>query len=155
MNGFVIKGSKDFWSGIIFVAFGVAALVMGRDYSLGTVSRMGPGYFPRMLGILLIVVGAVSVVRAFFVAREELPAFSLKPTLLVIGSLSLSAFLMPRAGLIIALVVLMLGSAAASENFRTEWKKMVLLTAVTIVFCAIVFVRLLGISLPLVGSWFW
>jgi hypothetical protein len=155
MNGSMIKGTKDFWSGVIFMAFGAAALVFGRDFSLGTVSRMGPGYFPRMLGILLVVVGAISVVRAFFVAREELPAFSLKPTLLIVGSLSLSAYLLPRAGLIVGLTVLMLGAGAASEKFRAEWKKMLLLMAVTVGLCAVVFVRLLGISLPLVGSWFW
>lgn len=155
MGAFVIKDTKDFWAGIVFLAFGASALVIGWNYSLGTVSRMGPGYFPRMLSILLLVVGAVSVIRSFVAAREELPSFALKPTLLIIGSLVLSGYLMTRAGLIVGLAVLMLGSGAASEKFRTEWKKMLLLTAVTIVFCAVVFVRLLGISLPLVGSWFW
>jgi hypothetical protein len=151
----VIKGIKDFWAGVLFMAFGASALVIGWNYSLGTVSRMGPGYFPRMLSILLLVVGAVSVARSFFVAREELPAFAPKPALLIIGSLVASGYLLPRAGLIVGLAVLMLGAGAASEKFRAEWKKMVLLTAVSIVFCAVVFVRLLGISLPLVGSWFW
>jgi hypothetical protein len=151
----VIKDAKDFWAGIIFMAFGVSALVVGWNYSLGTVSRMGPGYFPRMLGILLLLVGAASVIRSFVAARVELPSFALKPALLIIGSLVVSGYLMTRAGLIVALCVLMLGAGAASEKFRTEWKKMLLLTAATIVFCVVVFVRLLGISLPLVGSWFW
>ena len=151
----MIKGTKDFWAGAVFVAFGAAALVMAQDYSLGTVSRMGPGYFPRMLSILLMVVGIVSIARSFFVAREELPAFALKPALLVIGALVAAGYLLPRAGLIVGLAVLMLGAAAASDKFRAEWKKLVLLTIVTIAFCAVVFVHLLGISLPLVGSWFW
>jgi hypothetical protein len=150
----VIKGTKDFWAGAVFVAFGAAALVMAQDYSLGAVSRMGPGYFPRMLSILLIVVGGVSIVRSFFVAREQLPAFALKPALMVIGALVACGYLLPRAGLVVGLAVLMLGAAAASEKFRAEWKKLVALTIVTIVFCAVVFVHLLGISLPLVGSWF-
>jgi hypothetical protein len=150
----VIKGAKDFWAGILFMAFGAVALVMGQGYSLGTVSRMGPGYFPRMLGILLVVVGLVSITRSFFVAREELPSFAFKPALLVIGSLLLCGYLLPRAGLVVGVAVLMLGAAAASDKFRAEWTKLVALTAVTIVFCAVVFVRLLGISLPLLGTWF-
>ncbi|MDQ2079411.1 tripartite tricarboxylate transporter TctB family protein [Xanthobacteraceae bacterium Astr-EGSB] len=150
----MIKGTKDFWAGAVFVAFGAAALMMAQSYSLGIVSRMGPGYFPRMLSILLMVVGGVSIVRSFFVAREALPAFALRPALVVIGSLVACGYLLPRAGLVIALSVLMFGAASASEKFRAEWKKLILLTAATIAFCAIVFVQLLGISLPLVGSWF-
>ena len=52
-----IRHPKDFLAGLIFVAFGIAAIVLGSGYPLGTAARMGPGYFPRILGILLIVLG--------------------------------------------------------------------------------------------------
>ena len=54
----MIRHPKDFYAGLLFVGFGVAAIVIGSNYPLGTAARMGPGYFPRMLGILLIVLGA-------------------------------------------------------------------------------------------------
>ena len=59
-----IRHPKDFYSGLIFIAFGIGAIVIGSNYALGTAARMGPGYFPRMLGILLIVLGAALSLRA-------------------------------------------------------------------------------------------
>ena len=55
-----IRNPRDFWSGVLFTLLGVGALVIGSKYTLGTAARMGPGYFPRILGILLIVLGVVS-----------------------------------------------------------------------------------------------
>ena len=56
-----IREPKDFWAGVMFFAFGVAAIVIGTAYPVGTAARMGPGYFPRILGILLIVLGAAAL----------------------------------------------------------------------------------------------
>ena len=49
----MIRGQQDFWSGLLFVGFGAVALVIGRDYAMGTAMRMGPGYFPMILAGLL------------------------------------------------------------------------------------------------------
>src|SRR5229473_2536330 len=49
-----IRHPKDFFAGLIFIAFGLAAIIIGSNYSLGSAARMGPGYFPRILGILLL-----------------------------------------------------------------------------------------------------
>ena len=143
----MIKGTKDFWAGAVFVAFGAAALVMAQNYSLGIVSRMGPGYFPRMLSDPAHG-GGRRVDRALVLRRPRGSAglSRSRPALVIIGSLVACGYLLPRAGLVIALSVLMLGAASASEKFRAEWKKLVLLTAATIAFCAVVFVQLLGIS---------
>ena len=56
-----IRHPKDFYAGLLFIAFGVAAIVIGSNYALGTAARMGPGYFPRILGILLVTLGAILV----------------------------------------------------------------------------------------------
>ena len=45
-----IHNPRDFWSGVLFTLLGVGALVIGSKYTLGTAARMGPGYFPRILG---------------------------------------------------------------------------------------------------------
>ena len=52
-----IRHPKDFFAGLLFIAFGIAAIAIGSNYPLGTAARMGPGYFPRILGILLIALG--------------------------------------------------------------------------------------------------
>jgi putative tricarboxylic transport membrane protein len=58
-----IRNPRDFWAGALFVAFGMAAVILGSRYNLGTAARMGPGYFPRILGILLIALGAIISAR--------------------------------------------------------------------------------------------
>ena len=59
-----IGESKDFWSGVIFLGVGVAFVGLGRHYPMGTTMRMGPGYFPMVLGGLLASIGFILMVRA-------------------------------------------------------------------------------------------
>jgi hypothetical protein len=59
----VIRSPKDFWAGLLFIGLGILAITVGSRYNLGTAARMGPGYFPRILGILLIVLGAIITFR--------------------------------------------------------------------------------------------
>jgi hypothetical protein len=56
---------KDFWTGLIYLFFGSSALIIARNYSLGTATKMGPSYFPSILGILLIIIGFISLIRSF------------------------------------------------------------------------------------------
>ncbi|HZE11886.1 MAG TPA: tripartite tricarboxylate transporter TctB family protein [Burkholderiales bacterium] len=67
-----ITNGKDFWAGLMFVAFGVAFMLVSRNYAMGTSVRMGPAYFPTMLGGLLAVLGGVVLFRAF-VTRTQNP----------------------------------------------------------------------------------
>jgi hypothetical protein len=60
-----ITNGKDFWAGTMFVAFGLAFMLKSQDYAMGTSVRMGPAYFPTMLGGLLAILGAVVLFRAF------------------------------------------------------------------------------------------
>ena len=60
-----ITNGKDFWAGLMFVAFGLAFMWKAQDYAMGTSVRMGPAYFPTMLGGLLAILGAVVLFRAF------------------------------------------------------------------------------------------
>ncbi|MBV5331034.1 tripartite tricarboxylate transporter TctB family protein, partial [bacterium] len=61
----LIGNPKDFFAGLLFMAFGLAALVLSGDYTIGTAARMGAGYFPRVLGILLLGMGALLALRGF------------------------------------------------------------------------------------------
>src|SRR5918995_3415527 len=59
-----IRAPKDFWPGLMFVATGVGAVVIGRESSMGTATKMGPAYFPTVLGGLLAIIGLVLIGRA-------------------------------------------------------------------------------------------
>ena len=76
-----IRDPKDFWSGVIFVIFGLAAVIIGRDYSMGTAGRMGPAYFPTILGGLLVLIGSIGVVRSMFKSGGAIGRFEFQPAL--------------------------------------------------------------------------
>jgi len=115
-----IRHPKDFYSGLIFIAFGVAAIAIGSNYSLGTAARMGPGYFPRILGIMLLVLGAALALRALRIQGSPLPGIKWRPTLIVLGSVVLFGVMVNSAGLVISTITLIVLSSAASHEFRPK-----------------------------------
>ena len=102
---------------------------------------------------LLLLFGVITLVRSFLTDGEPVGAFAWKAIVLVVGSVIAFGLLLPTAGLIVAMTVLVLMSAAASEKFRFEWKATAGLVAL-VVFCSLVFVKGLGVPMPLLGSWF-
>lgn len=149
----IIKGPKDFWTGALYCFIGAAALYMARDFGMGTAARMGPGYFPTILGGLLVLFGAVSVVRAFVRVGEPIGAIAWKPIFLITGGTVCFAFLLRTAGLPIALLALLLISASGSSKFKFDWRATLAMFAL-VLFCALVFVKGLGVPMPLLGRWF-
>jgi len=148
-----IRNPKDFWTGIIYLVFGGFAFWIARDYGMGTASRMGPGYFPTVLSGLLMLFGVIAIVRSFIVPGEPIGEFAWKAAVLVLLATLLFGFLIIRGGLIAALLALVLVSASASDKFKFDWKAtlgLVLLVA----FCSLVFVKGLGVPMPLLGTWF-
>jgi hypothetical protein len=146
-----MKNPRDFWTGVIYVAVGTAAVVIARDYGLGTAFRMGPGYFPTILGGLLVLIGLLSLGRAALRSGEPLPPARIKGLLAVtIATLGFGA-LLRGAGLVVALPVLVVLSAAASARFR--WGPALALAAGLTLFCAAVFLKGLGVPIPLRGPW--
>lgn len=144
--------SSDFWAGIIYIAFGVTALVAARDYGMGTALRMGPGYFPSMLAGLLTLIGIVSAIRGLRGKGDKVNGISLRGMILIAGPIVLFAMLLRGAGLLIALPVLVVTSSYASAHFNLL--RSLLLAAGLTAFCSIVFIKGLGIPMPLLGSWF-
>ena len=148
-----IRSQKDFGAGLLYAAFGVAALMMARDYGMGTASRMGPAYFPTALGALLLLIGMVSLARAFLRDGKPIGVVAWKGAALVTAGTVLFGLLLRPAGLVPALVALILVGASASSRFRIEWRAGALML-VLITFCALVFVKGLGLPVPLLGHWF-
>jgi putative tricarboxylic transport membrane protein len=146
-----IRNPKDFWSGVIFVAVGVAAVVLGRDHPMGTAMRMGPAYFPIVLGLLLALIGLATILRALVRSGPPVEKFTFGKPALVLGSNVLFGLFLRPLGLVVALVALVLVSAYASQRFR--WPAALALAAGLAISSAIAFVRLLGLPIPILGSW--
>ena len=148
----MIRNAKDFWTGLIYIFFGSSAILIGREYGMGTAIKMGPAYFPTILGGLLVGIGVISVIRSFIIPGTPIAAFAFKGLSLVSVSALVFGFLVRRAGLAIALPLLVIISAYASTRFR--WRPTLLIAAGLTVFCALVFLKGLGIPLPIIGPWF-
>ena len=147
-----ISSPRDFWTGLIYVLLGSGAFWIALDYPLGTVGRMGPGYFPRVLALILVAIGAMALIRAFVTQSDAVSHLAWKPLLMICGAIVLYGVLVQTAGLVVALTALLMLGAAASRETRLDIKSiagMVLLIA----FCVLVFVKGLGLPIPIVGPW--
>ena len=146
-----VSGSKNFWSGLLFCAAGVAAAAFARSYPMGTTMRMGPGYFPTLLGWLLALIGFVLIARTLIRPGPSVGRLAYSKLGLITVSNVLFALLLRRLGLAAALMLLVVVSAYASKRFR--WPVATTLAVGLAVGSSIVFVWLLGLPIPIRGPW--
>jgi hypothetical protein len=139
--------SKDFWSGMMFIATGAGALFIARDYPLGTTVRMGPGYFPIVLGALLVLFGLYFVAKGLRSAEKIEGSWSRRGMIVLPLSLVLFGILMEHAGFVPALMVLIVGSALASTEFRLV--EILIFAVFLTAACVALFVWGLGLPYPL------
>lgn len=150
---FKIKAEKDFQTGLIYVGLGALFMWFGQDYRMGTGARMGPGYFPIVLSGILIVLGLISIGRSFLVEGEKVGAIAWKPMGLTMAACIAFAVLLKPLGLIFSLAALCLISFRASQFFKIDRVAVIGLLGL-IVFCVLVFVKGLGVPLPILGTLF-
>ena len=148
-----ILAPKEFWLGAIYFIFGAVGIWYSLGYPMGTAARMGPGYLPALISGLLLIFGAICFFRALRTHGEAIGSVTLRPLICVLCGVLLFAFLVERVGLVAALLALSLTSAAASHEFRFQWSAIFGLIGF-IIFCALIFVKGLGVPMPLIGSWF-
>lgn len=138
---------KDVWAGLMLIGIGAAAMLIARSYPFGTALRMGPGYFPMMIGGLLIVFGLIILGSGLRESETISGSWSLRALVIVPLSLVLFGLLMAHAGFVPALLVLIIGSATATTEFRPIE---VLLFAIALTALSVaVFVYALGLPYPL------
>ena len=148
----LIKHPKDFYAGLMYATIGAAAVLIARDYNLGRSVRMGPGYFPTILGCLLFIVGSISMVRGFTKRGEAIEAFAWRNLFLVLGSVVLFGLTVRGAGLLLSLILLVIVSAFASSEFKL--KTTLILAVVSSSLSALIFVKWLGLPFAIIGTWF-
>ena len=147
-----IRSPKDFWTGVLFMAAGLSAIIIGRDYPMGSAIKMGPAFFPSVLGGVLAVIGLAAVIRSLKQDGEPIGALAYKQAALILAATVLFGVLVRGTGLAITVILLVLVSAWGSQNFR--WGPSIALAIGLAGFSVVVFVKALGLSLPALGPWF-
>ena len=142
-----VKSPKDFWAGLMFIAFGLFFMIGARNYELGSAARMGPAYFPTMLGGLISVVGAIVMIQSLVVKGGKVAAIPLRLIFLITVSLLVFGYLLKPLGLVLALALLVVLSAFAGHEFKL--KEVLILSVVLVILSVLVFVKGLGLPFPL------
>lgn len=157
-----IKSQKDFFSGLMFMGVGVAFAWGATTYNVGEGARMGPGYFPLMLGILLAVIGVAITFTALVVETEgggKIGKWAWKPLFFIIMSnvvfgvllAGIPAFKIPAFGLIVAIYALVFIASMAEAGWK--FKTTLILATVLAVGSYLAFVKALALQFP-VWPWF-
>ena len=157
-----IGHSRDFWSGIMFVALGLAfALgakgirlgdsVLLAGYAMGTPARMGPAFFPFWLGVILVILGVVIAVTAYRTQGgpdSAFPKFHWIPILYVLGAVIIFGLLLKPIGMLLSGIILVFISSYGNPE-KVSFRATAFLAVGLVVFCALVFVGGLKLPIPL------
>ncbi len=111
-----VKSPQDFGAGAVFIAIGVAGIVLGSDLPMGTAGRMGAGYFPMLLSSLIILIGLITGARGLSIEGPPIDRFHLRPLAFILGAIAISGYLLNWTGLLITTVIVTGLAALARPN---------------------------------------
>jgi hypothetical protein len=131
----------------MFIGFGVGFAIVAQNYQMGTAVRMGPAYFPTVLGGLLAVLGLAIFIQSLVIDGPKVPAFAFRPLILILVAIVLFGIVLKPLGLVLASVILVGVGALGGHEFR--WKEVAILYVVLVVFSVFVFVKGLGLPFPI------
>ncbi len=153
-----IKSQKDFWSGLMFMGVGIAfAIGAKNNYTIGSGARMGPGYFPLVLGVILAILGAIIVFKALTVATangDPIGKWAWKPLFFIIlSNLAFGALLVgipawgiPHMGLVVAIIALTFIAAMGGDEFK--FKEVAILAVLLVIGSYVAFIWGLNLQFP-------
>jgi hypothetical protein len=142
-----IASQKDFAAGLMYMAAGLGFAIIASTYRMGTAARMGPGYFPFWLGVLLAVVGAVVLFRSMRSEEvDKVTRWELRSLVVVLASVVVFGLLLMPMGLMVSVVALVVGSSLASDEF--SWKATLITTIALLAISLVVFVYGLSLQFP-------
>jgi hypothetical protein len=152
-----IKSERDFFSGLMFLIIGIAFAWGATKYTVGQAARMGPGYFPLMLGILLAILGSAILFESMVVETEDgekVGKIAWRPLGFIVGSNVIFGILLgglpalgvPAMGLIVAVYGVVLVAAQAGDQFRI--KEVLILATILAVLSYLAFIKLLNLQFP-------
>jgi len=152
-----IKSQKDFFSGLMFMVLGAAFAWGATKYSIGTGARMGPGYFPLMLGVLLAILGAVVAFNGLVIERvggDKVGKWAWKPLCYIIGANlifgvclgGLPSIGLKSLGLIVGIYALTFVASMAEPGWKV--KNTFFLGTALAVISYLAFIKLLKLQFP-------
>lgn len=145
-----IKSETDFWSGVMYIVVGAAFAGFASEYDYGTPQRMGPAFFPTMLGGLLVFIGAIVLLKGLATedphGQNKVEKFHLPELGWIIGAIVAYGLLLRPLGIMLANVVLVVISMLASHQFK--WKEAIALSVVMGIIVYAVFVYGLKLTVP-------
>lgn len=148
-----LRNAKDFWSGVLFAAVGLFFIVTVQKLRLGTAARMGPAYFPTILGGLLTLLGLLLVVRGFLsrISLTTADAHRVEPfhwriLTLILGSVLVFSFLLNTCGVLLAVGAMIFISACAEK--KVHWKETLAVVVVLDAIVWVTFVYGIGMQIP-------
>lgn len=147
----IIRNPRDVLSGLLFIGLGLLFGWQTHDLPMGTAVRMGPGYFPLLLSGLLGLLGLVILINGLRFPGEMPSGIAWRALLIITGAVVFFGFAVRPLGFLPALAVAVFASTLASRLFRLSTA--VIITAVMVVFAWAVFIKGLGLPLPLLGPW--
>lgn len=156
-----IGHAKNFWGGVLFIALGASFALIAyglrlgdnvllNGYTMGTPARMGPGFFPFYLGMILVALGIIVMftgLRAHEGDDGKVDKFHWGPILYVLGAVVLFGVILKPVGMLLAGVLLVVVASIGSPEFRL--KRSIILAVCLSIFCALVFVWGLKLPIPL------
>ena len=153
----MIKSQKDFFSGLMFTLVGAAFAWGATNYNVGTGARMGPGYFPLLLGVFLAVLGGFITFYSLIEHTEDgdpVGAFAWKPVVFILGAnivfgillAGLPRFGIPPMGLIAAIYALVIIAGKAGDTYSL--KESLILSTILSVGSYLAFIMLLKLQMP-------
>jgi len=141
-----VKSPQDLGAGAVFALIGVAGLYFGRELAFGTAARMGPGYFPTLLSILILAIGIIVAIRGLTTEGPPIEPVQLRPIAMIIAAILIFGVLIDVVGLVLTALLLTVFAAYARREVKLT--ETILLGAGLAVFTVAVFVYLLGQPLP-------
>jgi hypothetical protein len=143
---------KDLLAGGTFVVFGLAFAITSSTYEVGTTLRMGPGYFPLVLGSLLVVLGILIAVKGFVAAdSDDIGPVPWKALALLVAAFLFFGFAVRGLGIVPTLLVTIFLAAMAGHRARVI--PAVVIAASLTALSVLIFVILLQLRLPYFGPW--
>lgn len=152
-----IKSQKDFFAGLMYLAVGGAFAIGATEYNIGTGARMGPGYFPLILGVILALIGLVISFKATVNGPDDgdpIGKWAWKQVFFVLAAnfafgillVGVPALGIPGFGLMVAIIALVLIASIAGYTFNM--KEVLVLALVLAVGSYVVFVWALNLQFP-------
>jgi Tripartite tricarboxylate transporter TctB family len=152
-----IKSQKDFFSGLMFTVVGASFAYGATSYNIGTGGRMGPGYFPLLLGVILAILGSAIMFKALVVETQtgdKIGKWAWKPLFFIITANLLFGILLgglpslgiPAMGLIAAIFGVTIVASLAGDTFNL--KEVLILSVVLSIGSYLAFIMLLKLQFP-------